>query len=200
MVDASDDGPPRDRPEAWDVRSSQDVWRGDAPFSVRRDLVVAPDSDEEFGRLVLEHPGAVVVLAIDADGSALVLAQYRHPVGRVLVELPAGLLDVPGEDPIVTAQRELVEETGVRAARWTRLLSTYSSPGLSSELIHYFLAEELVEVPDRDGFELTHEEAHMTLHRVPVSDLVRSVVAGELADGPLVQAVLAYALREPARE
>ena len=194
------DDRPRDRPETWEVRASEDVWRGDAPFSVRRDLVVAPGSPESFGRLVLQHPGAVVVLAVDDQDVALVLSQYRHPVGMSLVELPAGLLDVPGEDPIVTAQRELVEETGVRAARWTHLLSTYSSPGLSSELIHYFLAEELVEVPDRDGYEPTHEEAHMTVHRVPVADLVGAVLAGELADGPLAQAVLAYACRRPGRE
>ena len=195
-----DQEPLRDQPERWEVRSTEEVWSGQAPFSVRRDLIVAPGSDEEFGRLVIEHPGAVVILAIDTQERALVLSQYRHPVGRRLIELPAGVLDVPGEEPVVTAQRELVEEAGVRAARWAHLLSVYSSPGLSSELIHYFLAEGLVEVPDRDGYQPVHEEAQMTQHWVPVADLVRQAMSGRLEDGPLVQAISAYALLRAASE
>lgn len=192
--------PARDRQEHWEVRASEEIWDGAAPFSVRRDLVVAPGSDEAFGRLVLQHPGAVVILAVDADQRALVLSQYRHPVGMSLVELPAGLLDVPDEAPLATAQRELVEEGAVRAGRWTPLLSVYSSPGLSSELIHYFLAEELSHVPARDGYRPVHEEAHMSVHWVPVADLVAAALAGDLADGPLVQAVSVYALRQAGAE
>ena len=187
--------PLSDRPEAWEVRESEQVWHGVGPFAVRRDLIVEPGGDEPFQRLVLEHPGAVVVLAVDEDDLALVLAQYRHPVGKRLLELPAGLLDVPGEGPRATAERELVEEGGLRAGRWTHLLSAYSSPGISSELIHYFLAEELVEVSDRDGYQPAHEEAHLSLHRVPVDELIHAALSGHLSDGPLVQAVLAYALR-----
>ena len=187
---------PEDRPEQWPVHEVERIWQGGAPFSVRRDLISAPAGPgERFGRLVLEHPGAVVVLAVDDAERALVLEQYRHPVGARLVELPAGLLDEPGEDPLEAAVRELREEGLLLAERWTRLLSTYSSPGLSSERITYFLAEGLAAAPDRGGFEPEHEEADMTTAWVPVADLLAGVLAGRFADGTLAQAVMAYTLR-----
>ena len=92
---------------------------------------------------MVEHPGASVVLAVDDEDRVLVVRQYRHPAGQRLVELPAGLLDQPGEDPEEAARRELVEETGYDAASWTRLASTYSSPGVTSEVIHLYLARDL---------------------------------------------------------
>lgn len=186
---------PVDRPEQWPVHEVEMVWHGRAPFAVRRDLISAPGDDERFSRVVVEHPGAVVVLALDDERRAFVLEQYRHPVGMRLVELPAGLLDQPGEDPREAAERELREEGLLLAERWTQLLSTYSTPGIIDERITYFLAEGLSEAPDRDGFEPAHEEAHMTSAWVPVDDLLERVLAGELADGPLAQAVMAYALR-----
>jgi ADP-ribose pyrophosphatase len=187
---------PVDRAEEWPVHRVEPVWDGAAPFSVRLDHVAAPQTPAEpFGRLVLEHPGAVVVLAVDDRDRALVLEQYRHPVGARLVELPAGLLDEPGEDPLQTAVRELREEGLLLAERWTELMSTYSSPGLSSERVTYFLAEGLGPAPDRGGFEPAHEEADMTTAWVPVSELLAGVLAGQLADGPLAQAVMAYTLR-----
>ncbi len=187
--------PLRDDPQAWPVHEVEHIWKGEAPFSVRRDLISAPGRPEErFGRLVLEHPGAVVILAVDERQRALVLEQYRHPVGRRLVELPAGLLDEPGEDPAEAAARELREEGLVLAERWSELMTTYASPGLSSERITYFLAEELSEAPDRGGFEPAHEEAEMTTRWVPVTDLLDGVFAGRLADAPLAQAVMAYML------
>lgn len=188
--------PLRDAPQAWPVHEVEHIWKGEAPFSVRRDLISAPDRPEErFGRLVLDHPGAVVILAVDEQERVLVVEQYRHPVGQRLVELPAGLLDEPGEHPCDAAARELREEGLVLAERWTELMSTYASPGLSSERITYFLAEGLSEAPDRGGFEPAHEEAEMTTRWVPLDDLLEGVFAGRLADAPLVQAVMAYALR-----
>jgi 8-oxo-dGTP pyrophosphatase MutT (NUDIX family) len=187
---------PHDSPESWPVHEVEHVWKGQAPFSVRLDTISRPgEPGTEFARLVLEHPGAVVVLAVDDDGRALVLRQYRHPASLRFVELPAGLLDVEGEEPRATAERELREEGLVLAERWTPLLSTYSSPGLMSERVHYFLAEGLSEAPDRGGFDPEHEEADMTVHWVPVLDLVDGVLDGRLADGPLAQAVMAYTLR-----
>jgi 8-oxo-dGDP phosphatase len=133
--------PLQDEPQSWPVHEVEEIWSGPAPFSVRRDLISVPGHPEErFGRLVLEHPGAVVVLAVDEEERALVLRQYRHPAEMRFVELPAGLLDVEGEDPLVAAQRELREEGLVLAERWTHLFTTYSSPGLSSEKIAYYLA------------------------------------------------------------
>ena len=184
-----------DRPESWPVHDVERIWNGGAPFSVRRDLISAPHRpDEQFGRLVLEHPGAVVILAVDEDERVLVLHQYRHPAAMRFVELPAGLLDEPDEDPVSAARRELQEEALLLAERWTHLFTTYSSPGLSSEKIAYYLAEGLGAAPDRGGFEPAHEEADMTTHWVPVDELVQGVRDGRITDGPTAQAVLAYAL------
>lgn len=185
----------RDRPESWPVHEVEQIWKGAAPFSVRRDLISVPGHPEEqFGRLVLEHPGAVMILAVDELGRALVIEQYRHPAGMRFAELPAGLLDVEDEDPVVAAQRELREEGLVLAERWTHLLTTYSSPGLSSERIAFYLAEGLSPAPDRGGFEPAHEEADMTVSWVPVDTLLEGIRDGRITDGPTAQAVLAYTL------
>lgn len=190
-------GPVRDTPETWPVHEVEEIWAGAAPFSVRRDIISAPGRPEErFGRLVIEHPGAVVALAVDGQERALVLHQYRHPPGIRFVELPAGLLDQPGEDPLEAARRELQEEGLLRADEWTHLLSTYPSPGLNSERMEIYLARGLHEAPHRgEDFEAEHEEADMTTSWVPVADLVEGFLAGRLTDGPLGLAVLTYHLR-----
>jgi ADP-ribose pyrophosphatase len=187
---------PADSHEEWPVHDTEDIWSGDAPFSVRRDLISAPGRpDDRFGRVVLEHPGAVVVLAVDDDERALVLHQYRHPASMRFVELPAGLLDKPGEDPEVAARRELQEEGLLLAEHWTHLLTSYPSPGLMSERMEIFLATGLSEAPHRgEDFEPEHEEADMTTSWVPVRELVDGFLAGRLTDGPLGLAVMAYTL------
>ncbi len=181
----------KDVPEEWPVVGSEDLYRGQAPFAVRSDRLHHPGhpADESFDRVVVEHPGASVVLALDAEDRVLVVLQYRHPTGRRMVELPAGLLDQPGEDPEEAARRELVEETGYQAAVWTHLGSTYSSPGITSEVIHLYLARDL-ETADRGDFEPAHEEADMVLLWVPFADLLQGVLDGRLANAPLVNAVL----------
>ena len=189
----SDDEQLVDRPESWPVHESEDIWRGGTPFAVRRDLVSVPGHEETFWRLVVEHPGAVIILAVDDQERALVLHQYRHPAGTRFVELPAGLLDQPGEDPLEAARRELREEAGLEAAQWVHLNGIHNSPGFSSEHIDIFLARELDPV-GRGDFALEHEEADMTLHWVPVDDLVEAVLAQRATDGPLAVAVLTYAL------
>jgi len=182
----------RDRPESWPVHASEDIWTGPAPFSVRRDHISAPGDPDQFGRLVLVHPGASVVLAMNEDKRVLVLHQYRHPAGRRFVELPAGLVDA-GEDPLVAAQRELREEALLVARSWSHLVTTYPSPGLSSERIEIYLARDLSPAPDRGNFEPTHEEADMTVSWVPMHSLVEGVLTGRLTDGPLALAVLTVA-------
>jgi len=185
-----------DPEEQWPVHEVERIWDGKAPFSVRRDSLSRPDHpDDRFGRLVLEHPGAVVVLAVDDEQRALVLHQYRHPIGRRMLELPAGLLDVPGEDPLVAAQRELREEALLLADRWEHLLTTYPSPGLSSERLDIYLAEGLRPAPDRGDFVPHHEEADMTTEWVPVVELVEAFLARRITNGPTGTAVLAYTLR-----
>ncbi len=183
-----------DEAQTWPVHGSEDLWRGSAPFAVRRDQISLPGDGERFGRVVVEHPGAVVVLALDDHDRALVLRQYRHPIGMRMVELPAGLLDSPDEEPLVAAQRELLEEAGLEAGDWKHLSSMHTSPGISSELIEIYLAQGLRPVADRGGFAPQHEEADMTAHWVPFGDLLDAVLQRRLTDGPLAVAVLAHAV------
>jgi 8-oxo-dGDP phosphatase len=177
-----------DVPESWPVVATEDLYRTDWVMALRLDELHAPGDDQAFPRLVLEHPGAVIVLAVDDQRRAYCLWQYRHPAQQRFVELPAGLLDADGESPETTARRELREEAGLEAEEWTRLGTTWSSPGISSEVMHFFLARGLSEVTS--DFERTHEEADMSGDWVTLDDLRAAVLDGRVGDGPLVQAVL----------
>lgn len=185
---------PADRPESWPVASSRDLYRDDWVMALRADAVSRPDhGHEQFERLVLEHPGAVIVLAVDDDERVLVLEQYRHPARRRFVELPAGLRDAGDEDPLETAKRELLEEAELRASSWRHLLTSYTSPGISSERLEIFLARDFTHA-DRGEFEPSHEEADMEAHWVPLDELVAAVLDSRVTDGPLGLAVMAYAV------
>ncbi len=175
--------------ERWEVEASDYLHRDPWVVSLRADRVRAPGGGEAFRRLVLEHPGAVVVLAVDEADRVCCLRQYRHPAGRRFVELPAGLLDQEGEGPETVARRELREEVALEASSWTYLTSAWSSPGISEEQMHFFVARDLAPV-DRGDFELRHEEADMTVEWVPFADLHEAVLDGRLQDAPVVLAVL----------
>jgi 8-oxo-dGTP pyrophosphatase MutT (NUDIX family) len=184
--------PLEDRPERWSVTESSYLYEGDWVVSLRADQVrrAGAEGEEPFRRLVLEHPGAVIVLALDDGDRVLCLAQYRHAAGRRFVELPAGLLDGPAEEePLDVARRELREEALLEAEDWTHLATTWSSPGISAEVMHLFLARGLSTV-DRGDFVLEHEEADMETFWVPFAELRDAVLEGRVGDGPLVQAVL----------
>jgi len=180
-----------DLPEQWPVDKTDHPYDSDWVVRIREDRVRRPGHPEEpsFSRIVVEHPGAVVVLALDEDDRALCLWQYRHAVGRRLVQLPAGLLDVEGEEPVDVARRELAEEAGYEAAEWAHLTSTYSSPGITTEQSHYFLARGLTDV-GRGDFAPEHEEAEMEAGWVPFDELRAAVLDGRLADAHLALAVL----------
>ena len=199
MSEATDGLPLVDVPLSWPVVDSADVYRGDWVVSLRTDTVHRPGRPTDtFRRLVVEDPGAVVVLAVDDENRAVVIHQYRHPVQMRLVELPAGKLDQEGEDPLLAAQRELHEEVGLHARDWRHLMTTYASPGITAETHAIYLARGLQEAA-RD-FELHHEEAEIAVDRVPVDALVEAVLDGSVADAPLATAVLAYeALRSRGR-
>lgn len=176
--------------EHWEVESSDYLHRDAWVVSLRADRVRAPGAGgEAFRRLVLEHPGAVVVLAVDDTDRVCCLRQYRHPAGRRFVELPAGLLDQEGEEPEEVARRELREEVALEARSWTHLTTAWSSPGISEERMHFFLARGLAAV-DRGGFELQHEEADMTVEWIAFDELHAAVLDGRLQDAPVVLAVL----------
>ncbi|MDY5785792.1 NUDIX hydrolase, partial [Corynebacterium sp.] len=136
----------------------------DAPIiALRRDRVVMPGGGEA-DREVVEHFGAVAVVALDADGRVALVEQYRRSVDRRLIELPAGLLDVGDEPALECARRELQEEAGLAANNWEVLVDIVTSPGFSDEAVRIFLATDLREV---DRPEAEHEEADMALHVVP---------------------------------
>jgi 8-oxo-dGTP pyrophosphatase MutT (NUDIX family) len=184
-----------DEPEAWPVRASRTEFEG-AVISVRVDTIYYDGNT--FDREVVTHPGAVAIAAIDDEDRVLVVSQYRHAAQRRMVELPAGLLDVDGEEPLLAAQRELREEGGVRAERWRQLLEYVPSPGMSTERVRIFVAEELSPVDQADGFQAEHEEAAMSLDWVSLDDLVAGVLAGSVQNGHTAMAALALgSLREP---
>ncbi|MFF5965677.1 NUDIX domain-containing protein [Streptomyces collinus] len=177
----------KDAPEEWEIRATQTPFVGNKT-AVRTDDVVMPDGTV-VGRDYQVHPGSVAVLALDADDRVLVLRQYRHPVRHKLWEIPAGLLDVPGENPLHAAQRELYEEAHVKAEDWRVLTDVYTTPGGCDEAVRIFLARDLSEA-EGERFAVEEEEADMVLDRVPVEDLVRGVLAGELHNNCLVVGVL----------
>ncbi|MDO9455015.1 NUDIX domain-containing protein [Nocardioides sp.] len=178
-----------DTPTAWPVLASDDLHRDAWVVALRADKVETPDG-HTARRIVMEHPGAAVILAVDDDARVFVLWQYRHAAGHRFVEIPAGLLDGdPGEEPVEVARRELREEAQLQATTWTHLVSSYPSPGISAEVQHLFLARGLSPA-DRGDFELHHEEADMTAAWVPFDDLHAAVLAGRIGDGPVIQAVL----------
>ncbi|THA23068.1 NUDIX hydrolase [Streptomyces sp. A1277] len=180
----------QDTPEEWRVTSTATPFRG-KKTSVRTDEVEMPDGSVAH-RDYQVHPGSVAVLALDDEGRVLVLRQYRHPVRHKLWEIPAGLLDVPGENPLHAAQRELYEEAYVRAEDWRVLTDIYTSPGGSDEAVRIFLARGVSEAVG-ERFEAAEEEADMELARVPLRDLVRGALAGELHNSCLVVGVLSLA-------
>lgn len=187
------DMPPlADRPAAWAVVSTRDLHRDGWVVALRQDRVQRPGHpDEQFARLVVEHPGAVIVLAVDEQERVLCLRQYRHATGHEFVELPAGLRDAGDEPSVEAARRELREEAELAADSWDRLLSTYPSAGITSEVQEIFLARGLSHA-SRGDFEMHHEEAEMETFWVPMGDLLDAVLAGRVRQGPLAQAVLAY--------
>ncbi|MER5208646.1 NUDIX hydrolase [Streptomyces sp. NPDC002825] len=178
----------QDTPEEWRVVATTTPFTG-KKTSVRTDDVVMPDGSVAR-RDYQVHPGSVAVLALDEQDRVLVLRQYRHPVRQKLWEIPAGLLDVPGENPLHAAQRELYEEAHVKAEDWKVLADLYTSPGGSDEAVRIFLARDLADA-EGERYEVADEEADMELARVPLAELARGVLAGELHNSCLVAGVLA---------
>ncbi|GAA2438790.1 NUDIX hydrolase [Streptomyces macrosporus] len=182
------DGRLRDVPQEWRVTASETPFTG-GKTGVRTDRVVMPDGSVAT-RDYQVHPGSVAVLALDEQDRVLVIGQYRHPVRHKLWEIPAGLLDVPGENPLHAARRELYEEVHVKAEDWRVLVDMYTSPGGSDEAVRIFLARELSEA-EGERFAASDEEADMEIARVPLADLVRGALAGELHNNCLLTGVLA---------
>ncbi|ABW11193.1 NUDIX hydrolase [Parafrankia sp. EAN1pec] len=173
----------------YEVADSSVAYRGRV-IAVRRDMVRMPDGDTSQ-RDVVVHPGAVGVVALDDQERVVMVRQYRHPVGGQLWELPAGILDVPGEPASVAAARELAEEAGLRPGRLDLLVDVYASPGMTDEAFRLFLARDLVEIPAAERHVGVHEEAEMDITRVDLSEAVDRVMRGEITNGMAVIGLLA---------
>ena len=153
---------------------SETVLQGDF-LHVRRDTVRLPDGKTTRREYVV-HPGAVVVVPLLPDGRVVVERQYRHPVGRVMLEVPAGKLE-PGEDPLLCGQRELLEETGYRAAQWARAGAMHLAIAYSTEVIHIYFARGL-----RGGERKLDDGEFLDVHAMPVDELLAACRAGEVTD------------------
>ena len=161
--------------------SCREIYRGQI-LRVHEDTVRLPNG-REGKREVAEHPGGVGILALDGD-DVLLVRQYRYVFSRVLTEIPAGKRE-SGEEPFVTAQRELLEEIGASAGKWTELGTLIASPGCYGEVLYLYMAQELT-------FGETHldEDEFLEPLRLPFDSVVEQCLSGELTDAKTVAAVL----------
>ena len=169
------------------IASSKDVYEGRV-MAVRADRVVMPGG-REATREIVEHPGAVAIAAVDDQDRLMLILQYRHAVRRRLWEMPAGLLDHAGEDPVEAAARELEEEAGLQAADWSVLVDAVPSPGFSEESIRVYLASGLTQVDRPDLGD--DEEADLETRWTPLAEAVAMVLRGEIVNATTVAGVLA---------
>lgn len=171
---------------AFETTSSQILHTGKI-FALRTDHVRMPGG-KIVTREVVEHFGAVGIVAMDDDGRIPMVYQYRHAIGRRLWELPAGLLDVNGEAPHLTAARELREEAGLAAQTWRVLVDLDSTPGFSDESVRVYLATGLTDVGRPDAHD---EEADMRVQWYPIAEAVQRVFSGEIVNALAVGGILA---------
>lgn len=166
--------------------ASETIYVGNI-FALRADEVSMPNG-RIARREVVEHYGAVAIVAMDESNNIALIYQYRHPVGRRLWELPAGLLDIDGEAPHLTAARELEEEAGLKARDWGVLVDVVSAAGFSDECVRVFLATGLTDVGRPEAHD---EEADLTLKWFSLVDAVEMVLSGEIVNSLAVAGILA---------
>ncbi|MHC5560148.1 NUDIX domain-containing protein [Kocuria sp. U4B] len=170
--------------------ASETVYEGYI-WNVQRDEFELARGADLLRRDYITHPGAVSVLVLNDRDEVLLINQYRRPVGMTMWEIPAGLLDVEGEDPAVAARRELAEEADLRAEQWAVLVDFHNSPGSSSEANRIFLARGLSDVPDGERHERDGEEAEIHGAWVPLDGAVQAVLEGRLNSPAAVVGLLA---------
>jgi ADP-ribose pyrophosphatase len=174
-----------DVPERHEITSDEVLFHGRI-WDVARERFDYDGS--AITREVIRHPGAVAILALDDDDRVLLIRQYRHPIRTRAWEIPAGLLDKPGEPPLTGAQRELAEEADLEAATWNVLVDFQNSPGGSDETIRIYLARGVSAVP---AFERSEEEADIEVRWVPLDDVVDAVLTRRVQSPSLVAGALA---------
>jgi ADP-ribose pyrophosphatase len=178
---------PSNKPQ---ILSSKVSYQGKV-FSVTTEKVTEPGGVTSI-RDTVRHSGSCVVLAVDAavnpaDPTILIERQYRHSAGQFLLELPAGRIE-PGEAPLAAAKRELIEETGYRAKKWSKLTRYYASPGFLAETMQIFLAEDI-----RPGVAEPEEDEKIEILHIPLSEVLRHIQNGKILDGKTIIGTLFYA-------
>lgn len=158
-------------------RSERELHRGFL-ISLGQGTFIGPDG-AEFSRDIVHHPGAVSVVPYEADGTVLLVRQYRAAIDNELLEIPAGKRDVQDEPPELTAHREMAEEVGRQAGRLDLLGTFYNSPGFCDELSFTYLARDLTEVPHEAH---SVEEDAMTIERHSLEDAIGMIATGEIID------------------
>jgi 8-oxo-dGTP pyrophosphatase MutT (NUDIX family) len=171
----------------YEVSASRTVYDG-AIISMRVDTVTMPDGTQK-DREVVEHAESAAIVAVDNKQQVLLIEQYRHAVGRTLIELPAGLRDDDDPDLLATAQRELREEVGLTATQWSELVALRTSPGILTEFARVFLARGLTQ-GDREP-DASSEEQALEVRWVPLGEAVGDVRAGRITDAMAVAGLLA---------
>ena len=169
--------------------SSKLAYKGKV-FNVFSDTLEEPDGHRHI-KDVIRHPGSVVMLAVDertnpADPDIILERQYRHAAGQYLIELPAGSRN-PNEPPLAAAKRELIEETGFRARRWTILLRYFASPGFLGEWMQIYLARDL-----RSGIATPELDEQIEIIRMPLSKIMQMIDAGKIHDGKTIIGLSLY--------
>ena len=162
---------------------SEDIFDGTL-LHVKRDTVKLPNGGEST-REWIKHPGASAVIPLLDDGQVILVKQYRYPIGRITLEIPAGKLDAPDEDPLLCAIRELSEETGYQAENITKLTTVATTVGFSNEYIHIYAATGLTA-----GKQHTDEDEFINVVKMPLSQAVELVTKGEIYDAKSVAAIL----------
>lgn len=163
--------------------SRKDIFAGRI-VTVHVDTVALPNG-ESATREVVDHPGGVAVLPLDGENNVLAVTQYRYPFGRTTLEIPAGKLDHPGEDPYEAGLRELREETGAVPGIYKSLGRILPSPGCYGEILHLYLAQDL-----RMERQHLDEDEFLNVERIPFGEMVRRCLSGEIEDAKTVAAVL----------
>jgi ADP-ribose pyrophosphatase len=188
----ADAGPFADEAVRYDVVGSKEQFVSGNVIDVRTDIVRMPSGDTT-DRDVVVHPGAVGIIALDDDERVLFIQQYRHSVGHLCWEPPAGLLDEAGEDPLEAARRELFEEAHVVAERWDVLLDAFTSPGMTDEAVRIYLARD-VRPAESERHRGEHEEMDMPTRWVALDDAIDALLGGRVHNPMAAMGILATAV------
>ena len=179
---------PKDRPASLAISESEVVFNGKI-WDIKRESF--DYNGKTLVREFVAHPGAVAIVALNQDNEVLLINQYRHPVREYLWEIPAGLLDMPGESKLEAAKRELLEETGYIANDWSELIEFHTTPGGNNETIAIFLARDLRH--QGHELELEGEETDMQVEWIPLGEALASVLASDMRSPSAAVGIMAAA-------